>query len=367
MLDGLLIENFKCFKKQLVPLAPLTLLTGFNAAGKSTAIQSLLLSSQMARKGANFNGAPLNGDLVKLGTTGDVLSQYADEREIRFKYSTASGESSIVKLDASERARTSLSLKDGSSFGENTEIIEQLKNVIHISATRHGTLDVYPSPEDFEPIHADVGDCGQFAPWWFDQKSDDEIDKDKLHSSESSSNFRRQFIAWANEIFPESEANTVTIERTPLVRLELRIGLQQQWKRPANIGYGLTYAFPLLVAGLLANKGQLLIIDSPEAHLHPMGQSKMGYFLGVIAASGVQVILETHSDHILNGVRLAVAKKRISNDDVAIHFFSPSRDTKEPSSVIISPLIDSKGSLSEWPEGFFDQSDKDLILLNDWM
>lgn len=366
MLDGLLIENFKCLKNQFVPLAPLTLLTGFNAAGKSTAIQSLLLGSQMARKGASSNGAPLNGDLVKLGTTGDVLCQYADEREIRFKYTSASGEASIVKLDASERAKTSLSLKPGSSFRDSVEILELLKNVIHISATRHGTLDVFPSPEELDPVYADVGDRGQFAPWWFDQQSDDDIDKGKLHSSESSSNFRRQFIAWANEIFPGSEANTVSIERTPLVRLELRIGLQQQWKRPANIGYGLTYAFPLLVAGLLAKKGQLLIIDSPEAHLHPMGQSKMGYFLGVVAASGVQVIIETHSDHVLNGVRLAVAKKQISNDNVAIHFFSSSKDANAPSSVVISPLIDPKGSLSEWPEGFFDQSDKDLIALSGW-
>jgi len=135
---------------------------------------------------------------------------------------------------------------------------------------------------------------------------------------------------------------------------------------PANIGYGLTYVFPILVAGLLSKKGQVLIIDSPEAHLHPMGQSKIGYFLAVMAAAGVQVIVETHSDHVLNGVRLAVSKHSISNDDVAIHFFSPSQSASDPSSVVTSPLIDIQGNLSEWPEGFFDQSDKDLATLSGW-
>lgn len=97
-----------------------------------------------------------------------------------------------------------------------------------------------------------------------------------------------------------------------------------------------------------------------------MGQSKIGYFLAVMAAAGVQVIVETHSDHVLNGVRLAVSKHSISNDDVAIHFFSPSQSASDPSSVVTSPLIDIQGNLSEWPEGFFDQSDKDLATLSGW-
>jgi predicted ATPase len=365
MLDGLLVENFKCLKKKLVPLSSLTLMTGFNAAGKSTAIQSILLGSQMARSGGDCRGVPLNGELVKLGTTGDVLCQYADEPEIRFTYTTLD-EDAILKLDASISSQTSLAMAPGSSLKDSKEILHILRNTIHISATRSGTLDVFPSPDDISPIFADVGECGQFAPWWFDKYCDDDIPAEKMHPDEKSAVLRRQFIAWANEIFPGSEANTESIDRTPLVRLELRIGLQDQWKRPANIGYGLTYVFPILVAGLLAKKGQVLIIDSPEAHLHPMGQSKIGYFLAVIAAAGVQVIIETHSDHILNGVRLAVSKNSILNSEVAIHFFSPSQSVSDNSPTVISPLIDRRGNLSEWPDGFFDQSDKDLSTLSGW-
>ena len=85
-----------------------------------------------------------------------------------------------------------------------------------------------------------------------------------------------------------------------------------------------------------------------------------------MAAAGVQVVCETHSDHVLNGIRLAVADKTITNSDVAIHFFQPQRSDKEESPLITSPQIDPKGSLNSWPDGFFDQTDKDLAKLNGW-
>jgi predicted ATPase len=364
MLNSLLIENFKCFKKQLIPLSPLTLFTGFNAAGKSSAIQTILLGSQLLRDPNGGRAAPLNGECIKLGTIGDVRCHHSSEKEIRIKYSSMLSDLSLI-LDASDRVQSSipLTVKEDEN---SSDIYNYLKDVIYISGTRHGTLDVYPTPNESKPIFANVGECGQYAPWWFEKYSDEEIIPEKFHINTPAKTLRKQFNAWASELFPGFEANTESIERTPLIRLELRTSLQDQWKRPANIGYGLTYAFPILVAGLLAKKGQILIVDSPEAHLHPLGQSRIGYFLGVIAASGVQVIVETHSDHVLNGVRLAVAKKAIKNQSVCIHFFNSSTPDTDHSPQIISPQIDINGSLSEWPDGFFDQTDKDLAILNGW-
>jgi len=169
-----------------------------------------------------------------------------------------------------------------------------------------------------------------------------------------------------SELFPGSQANAVRIGKTPIIQLELRTKDTEEWRRPANIGYGLSYAFPILVAGLLAKPGQILIIDSPEAHLHPTGQSKFGEFLSVVASSGVQVILETHSDHILNGIRLAVSKQKITPEKIAIHFFLPDPDDKNNMPRVLSPLVDKLGNLSEWPDGFFDQTEKDMTSLAGW-
>ena len=365
MLNSIFIENFKCFKKQTIPLGQLTLFTGFNAAGKSSAIQTLLLGKQLRKDNNGHVEVPLNGESVKLGTVGDVKCHFTSEHEIKINYST---EHTDLRLKLDAKSRDKKSLPFAVNFHDDvSEIFTYLDNIIYISATRSGTLDVYPSPEEAQPIFSDVGELGQYAAWWFDQFNDEPILEEKLHSKETANTLRRQFNAWANELFPGAEANTQPVERTPLVRLELRTSKQEQWKRPSNIGYGLTYAFPILVAGLLSQKGQILIVDSPEAHLHPLGQSKIGYFLGMVANSGIQVILETHSDHVLNGVRLAVAKKVISNESVAIHFFTSSEGESESEPSICSPLMNEEGSLDMWPEGFFDQTEKDLAILNGWV
>jgi len=272
------------------------------------------------------------------------------------KYSDTQTLNMLLPLDADSKAM---------------QLVERLREVIFLSAIRIGTAEVFPIPEDVSLVHANVGIQGEFAPWWFQQSLDEDVDELRCHPSDKATTLRRQFNAWASELFPGAQANAQTIEKTSLVRLELRIGDISDWRRPSNIGYGLTYAFPVIVAGLLAKPQQILIIDSPEAHLHPLGQSQIGYFLSQMAAAGVQVIIETHSDHVLNGIRLAVQNKKIAHDKVAVHFFTrpgvtTTQVTSTDSSHVVSPLIDSQGNLSEWPDGFFDQSEKDLARLAGW-
>jgi predicted ATPase len=136
-----------------------------------------------------------------------------------------------------------------------------------------------------------------------------------------------------------------------------------EWRRPANVGFGLSYVFPILVALLVAQEEQIVVIDSPEAHLHPSAQSQMGQLLAHFAAAGVQILVETHSDHLLNGVRLAVKDKVLGHEGAQIHFFT---GATEESHGVISPSLDADGSVSEWPAGFFDQADKDLSRLTGW-
>jgi predicted ATPase len=91
----------------------------------------------------------------------------------------------------------------------------------------------------------------------------------------------------------------------------------------------------------------------------------MGRFLAMAAADGAQVILESHSDHVLNGVRRAVKDGVIAPEQVAIHFFAV-RTEDGKCAQVISPLIDPVGTIDRWPTGFFDQFDKDTAALIDW-
>jgi predicted ATPase len=125
--------------------------------------------------------------------------------------------------------------------------------------------------------------------------------------------------------------------------------------RPSNVGFGLTYSLPLVVACLVAAPGSLLLLENPEAHLHPQGQAALGELVVRAAADGVQVIVETHSDHVLNGIRLAVKRQLIKASEVVVHYFTRSVESGFVSSQ--SPAILEDGRLSNWPRGFFDQWD----------
>jgi len=393
MIDAVRLTNFKCFKELRLPLRQLSVLTGFNAAGKSTAIQSALLLAQAIRMDGRTFFVPLNGPLVRLGTPGDVINTSGGTSSGNQTALGAEGHG--VQLDWVLGAATrsddtalnvqSISLtKDGSTesasaegplgellpltptFSAGRELVAVLRDIIFISAARIGQADTYPIPDSGNPIHADVGTQGEYAPWWFDRLSDYEIDSARCHPSGAAGTLRRQFSAWASTLFPGVEANVIRVQKTPLVQLELRNSSTGPYRRPANIGYGLTYAFPILVAGLLARRGQILIVDSPEAHLHPKAQSAMGSFLSSVANAGVQVIIETHSDHILSGVRLAALGGQIPPLSVSLHFFSPVPSNPHDPAQVISPELDSSGNVSEWPPGFFDQAEKDLARLAGW-
>jgi len=388
MLSNITLKNFKCFETLSLPVAPLTLLTGFNAAGKSTVLQSILLLSQALRTGGLSPEIPLNGKLVRIGTPGEVLNSGSGELVFAAEDDQAAVEWTLHSADRrrglymkirqiavkdkngvakhNDKKSLNMLLPPGASK-EVKNLVKRLRETVFLSALRIGTEDVFPSPEESLPVHADVGSQGEYAPWLFHQFIDEDIPENRCNTSDEARSLRRQFKAWASELFPGAQANTLTVERTNLIRLELRISDTGEWRRPSNIGYGLTYAFPVIVAGLLAKKGQILIIDSPEAHLHPSGQSQMGKFLACMAAAGVQIIIETHSDHVLNGVRLAVNDGIISPEKTAMHFFNSHEIVSKGSAKVFSPAIDLKGNLSEWPEGFFDQSEKDMARLAGWI
>lgn len=345
MLSKLHIDNLKCFKQFSLPLAPLTLLTGFNAAGKSTATQSLLLLAQAARGEEKNWNIPLNGDLVQLGTPGEALHEGADADLLLGVESEHERLSWVLKAENRSQAHAmrvdrilwqaarehGVYLPNGDSLdgllpnhalAQLKDLTKLVADTIFLSAVRSGADDVYPIPATPDPIRGDVGVRGEFSAWWLQQMSDETIAPERCHPMEPARMVRLQFNAWAGELFPGAQINATRIPNTQLIQLSWRNHETDSWRRPSNIGYGLTYALPILTAGLIAKSGQILVIDSPEAHLHPMGQSAMGRFLAMIAAAGVQVIVETHSDHVLNGVRLAIYEGKLAAAEAAIHFFN---------------------------------------------
>ena len=102
----------------------------------------------------------------------------------------------------------------------------------------------------------------------------------------------------------------------------------------------------------------MLVVENPEAHLHPKAQSNIGFFLGKMAAAGVKIVVETHSEHVVNGIRrAALSRLGFSTDDITIYFCDESRPDENPEEI----TVDNKGNLSDFPVDFFDQVRQDML------
>jgi predicted ATPase len=374
------VENFKCFRKLRLGLAPLTLFTGFNTAGKTTVLQAILLIAQALQIDRGLKTVPLNGPLIRLGLPGDVVSANISGRSIKIGLETDT-ERAVWVLEPQEPGLGLLRVASAehrvetqqprtwkeaiwSGSPENSTSIEStLLRTIYLSAIRMGGSAAFQAIDHAGRVPADMGVEGQYAPWWYARTADDEVVLARRHPAEKASSVRRQLDAYLSELFPNAQANAEQIARTSLVRLEFKTSTTSDWRRPANVGYGLSYAFPILLALLVAQPGQIIVIDSPEAHLHPRAQSLMGRMLARFAASGIQLLVETHSDHVLNGARLAVRESDIGAENIAVHFFSGTTDTSHG---VISVRLDKDGAIDAWPTGFFDQSEQDLARLAGW-
>ena len=385
MLKAVEMDDFKCFEALDLPCSALTVLTGYNAAGKSTALQALLLMSQALRIAANESQLPLNGELVSLGSEGDVLRFGASnpsfslgvrtlDESIKWTFGSRKEKSArgLVPLRALEYLKnghdSTLSGKRPSkqiwpvSEGEESSLASAVRNIVFISADRALQLDTFPVPR--MPFHpeGDVGATGEYAAYWYLECADEEVEEVRRHPSESGQTVRTQVDAWLSELFPGTRVSANRLTPDAPIRLTFSLSKSSPWARPANVGFGLSYAFPMLVALLTRARGSIIVVDSAEAHLHPRAQSAVGRLLGQMAGAGLQIFVETHSDHLVNGVRLAVRDGLVKPDDVALHFFGQGGNVGQ----VTTLALDRNGAVSDWPEGFFDQAENDLAILSGW-
>jgi predicted ATPase len=187
---------------------------------------------------------------------------------------------------------------------------------------------------------------------------------DEKRKFENTNNLRlgTQVNKWLNYILPGNEVEGIF--NTKLMSSQIRMKnsfSNNESVLATNIGFGLSYVLPIILTALIAKQDTLFIVENPEAHLHPSAQSRIGKFLTKMASTGINIIIETHSDHVLNGIQIAVTKNDLPPDQTTINYFSNDGKNTQPS--IESIKINNKGELSKWPSGFFDQSQKDYATL----
>lgn len=381
MINEVELGYFKCFERMALPVSSLTVLSGTNASGKSSVFQSLVLLRQTMRVDEWSKRLYLNGVDLELGTVMDVV----DKVHGRFSFEIAlSSETDKVhwNFDA-DKKRDGLSIPidslnvNGTMFDRPfvdshrlqflvpetvsaASITNQIRNLTYLTAERTGPRPTYELQDN--EVAKVVGPRGDNAIGILYQNRDKVI-SENLAVDPKPATLLSQVGNRMRQFFDNSSIDVQRIQRTNLVTLGIRTSEQTDHHRPTHVGFGLTQTLPVIIACLNASPGDLLLIENPEVHLHPSGQAMMGEFLAAVSACGVQVMVETHSDHVLNGVRRAVKKSIAQASDVVIHFFQ-NRERNE--SQVISPTINDHGEISHWPMGFFDQFDKDLNYFAGW-
>ena len=366
MLDSLRLENFKGFKKVDIPLHPLTLLSGINSMGKSTVLQSLALLRQSYNQGMLTDDAQeqqnlvLNGELVTIGTGKDVIFEFALEDKIEIGLSFFDSKANwIFDYDRSGNVlQNGVYTPTGIASIFETGLFSN--NFHYLQAERVGPRTSFGMDNYLVSEKNQLGSKGEFATHYLDLHRSQAVDPAMLHPFiDANDNLFEQVQAWMDEISPGTQIKLQALDDLDLIQVS--IGAEgTEFRRPTNVGFGILYTLPILVAIISSQPNALVLLENPEAHLHPKGQAQMGHLIARAVSAGVQIVLETHSDHILNGIRIAVREHILSSDKVALHFFTRTENFQQNGIAFASPKLDAFGRLDHWPENFFDEWDRSL-------
>lgn len=364
MIEKLALSNFLAFRQVTVPFGPLTLLAGTNSAGKSSVLHSLALLRQSFDTDSLPVSLVLNGELVTLGLGRDVLHSEPQD-----------GEDGTVKLtigfvagnDRSEwRAKYSREA-DALPLDEASKPSSDLfaPGFQYLSADRIVPQTTFPKSHHAVVVRGSLGARGEHTANFLRVHGSASVRDSRLfHAKAKGSTLLEQTNAWLSELSTETSIEVRDVLDADLVQIVYRrVGtdIMTEGQRSTNVGFGLTVALPIIVACLAAPPGSVLIVENPEAHLHPKGQAMLGRMCALASAAGAQVVIESHSDHVLNAIRLAVKQSIVKADAVALSYFSRTVGVLQP--LITDLKIDSDGMIDAWPHGFFDEMDNALDTL----
>lgn len=317
MINQLVIKGFKSFKEETIDLNQLNILTGLNSSGKSSVIQSLQILSRYSKRFEN-----------------PLLEGHGDYKELQNPYST---------LPFSIEAKYG---KDDmicySPLDSVTAYADSFPELIFISADRYGPLVSIPLLSD-----GVLGSKGENVIKCIQIHSEDILDKCLIHPKSEGDTFLYNLRAWLGTITPGIQFDYNIIEKA-----DTSFSLFNGY-RAKNVGFGLSYTLPIIVALFLGavQKNVLVILENPEAHLHPRGQTEMGKLIAAVAHCGCQIIVETHSDHLFDGIRIYAKNNKGFAKKVITHWFEQDKGTSN-----VTPIeMDDNGRVKKWPEGMFDQ------------
>jgi hypothetical protein len=270
----------------------------------------------------------------------DFLFLSRPVRQAGLRARMASDEPTFATTIDDDRARLYCSIADHTLWG----IESILKNLHFIGPLRDEPRRVYELSGEMPD---EVGTRGEYAPeivyrWRNDKKRMGQI--------------RR----WLRHFGFSEELDFRTVGSggfsLSLVRAEAPVA-----STFVDTGVGMSQVLPLVVQGLVANSGEWLVIEQPEVHLNPRLQAALADLFASVVKRGVNLIIESHSEHLLLRLRRLVAQQKLDDKAVGLYFVD---QTAGVSSIRDVPL--EEGGFIEaqaWPRGFFEDSLRESMAL----
>ena len=401
MITELTARNFKSWQDTgALQFAPLTGLFGANSSGKTSILQIPLMLKQTAERPPDWNELLYFGDegsLVNLGSFDDIIHQPANDSSLEISVSWKTPEQIDIRGN----------LTDFLSF--STAIVKNKYGDTELEGFRY-TFDEYNvgirwTPQGYKLINNNIS-AASFRCYGLVNPSN--YGEDYLSLQNAFENlfsrilylgplreYPRRRYPWEGDhpkgIGQYGEKTTSALlsgrvrrlpvdEQIPkwLQRLELIDSydvqpvsdtggdyefLVKQYKGGpevplTDVGFGVSQVLPVLILCYYAPEGSILILEQPEAHLHPKVQSELAdVLIDVVKNRNIQIILESHSAHLLHRLQRRIAEEQISADDTALYFCQINDGTSE----IERLKVDEYGNIRNWPQNFFGDDMGDLV------
>ncbi|MDR1759423.1 MAG: AAA family ATPase [Fibrobacter sp.] len=334
MIKNIQIRGFKCLDDENIHFGMLNIITGLNSTGKSSLIQALLFYCEATEY--SRNGKPFI-----LTNFDEMRNKYLNSRELLI---SVNDNSLLLTSDESKWEQAS----PNSSFPTKDQ------GLYYLSENRSGPEELAKRIKN--PM---VGDDGCFLFNLFDlyksQPIEVSLQKTKIQTLSQNLDY------WLSEILG------VRIELTSQVVTSTNLKISYKFDElpavsPLHLGAGVSYLAKILILCLYSKPGEVVVIENPEIHLHPAAQSRLGVFFCWIAKVGVQIILETHCEHLINRVRYETYSKNITAEKVKLFYKSSHRNPFQKIELNEhGRYISESGDPMQFPSGFFDSTLTELL------
>ena len=353
MINALDIYDYKCLHTAEMLLGKLNLITGKNSSGKSSVIQALkLFSDNLENKSSSNSKVAVSSSQYSISPFSETCNIYTVSSEYVIKVLLGDSRSINMTFTPSDSSRvnTLVAVEESVLNSHDNEIFPA---IYHLPASRISNQDNYLMNNT---PNIPLGKQGEFVIDYFYNHRQNLLDDRLLAAKTQDNSLETQVNYWLYKL----TGYTMKVEpRSDRFDVYFKDFIGNRI-RPSQVGTGVGYIAAVLVVCLGSPIGSFIAIENPEIHLHPKAQSDLTEFLAIVGAAGNQLLIETHSDHIINGMLVRVKEAEIiSNEDLKVYYFD--EDEGFENCMVPKPLaVSPKGKISKAPRGFFDQIQIDL-------